>query len=436
MKPQAVKGTFDILPQAEQSWKSQEAWRHLYRIVNEVFTRSGVKEITPPIFEHADVFVRSVGASADIVVQKEMYTFEDAGGRLLALRPEFTGSVLRAYIEHGMHTLPSPVKLWSRGPVFRAERQPQRGRFRQFHQVNCEFLGLDTPLIDAEAIALLYTVLKECGLKNLVVKLGSVGDPGDLVRYNAYLREALEPVKGRLSETSRTRLELNPLRVLDSKDEGDQALVRDLRRPLDLISDEARAHFDQVCTHLTAWHVPFDVDNSIVRGLDYYRRTAFEIHHPSIGAQSALCGGGRYDGLVESLGGPKTPGIGWAFGVERVLDAMVVDEVGLPAGPPPVLFLVPMDDGAVSEVAMLAFALRRSLHVEYAYAKRNPAKGLKEADRSGATYAALRGPKEREEGGYQLKHLASGEQFFVREADLMAFLADGGSRMPNAQTAV
>jgi histidyl-tRNA synthetase len=415
MKLQAVKGTFDILPE------DQTRWHYLRDVAATVLGRAGVREISTPIFEHHEVFVKSVGESSDLVVQKEMYTFEDAGGRRLTLRPEFTAGVMRAFIEHGMHTLPSPVKLWSTGPAFRAEK-PQRGRFRQFHQVNCEFLGLDTPLIDAEAIAVLYRLLLACGIKNMQVQLGSVGDPEDRKAYNHYLRESLEPQQGQLSDASRERLRLNPLRLLDSKDANDQALLEPLKRPLDFLNDDAKQHFLQVANYLEQWQIPFDINDSIVRGLDYYRRTAFEIHHAGIGAQAALGGGGRYDGLIESMGGNKTPGIGWAFGIERVLDAMQQDAVSVPAAAGADVFLIPMDEAAIADVANLAYQLRQHFHVEHAYVKRNPGKGLRDADRAGAVYAALRGSQERQQHSYQLKHLASGEQTLVAEADLVTFL--------------
>jgi histidyl-tRNA synthetase len=424
MKFQAVKGTYDILPPnlAKDVFENQGTWQHLYKVVETVLGRAGVKELTPPILEQAEVFVKSVGESSDIVVQKEMYTLEDAGGRFLALRPEFTGGVMRAFIEHGMHVQPMPVKLWNRGPIFRAEVQPQRGRFRQFHQVNCEIIGLENPATDAEAIALLYTVLSSLGLNNMMVKVGSVGDPQDRVAYNDYLRETLSNAK--LSETSRERLRLNPMRVLDSKDKNDQEIVKGLKKPLEFINAEARVHFDAVQNYLGDWKIPFEVDDSIVRGLDYYRRTAFEVHHSSIGAQSALCGGGRYDGLIESLGGTKTPGVGWAFGVERVLDAMQQDGVVVHETSKPILYFVPLDDEAVSGVIQAAFMLRSDFQVEHAYTARKPGKGLQEADRAGATFAALRGKLERENKSYQVKNLKSGEQVEVKETELKEFLEE------------
>jgi histidyl-tRNA synthetase len=415
MRLQAVKGTADRLP------VDQPRWRRLLEVTARVLARAGVQEITTPIFEFAEVFERSVGEAADLVVQKEMYTFDDRGGRRLTLRPEFTAGTLRAYVEHGMHTWPSPVKLWSHGPAFRAENV-QRGRFRQFHQVNLEIVGAAGAVADAEAIALFVDVLRELGLPGVRVALGSVGDPDDRQRYNAYLRSELEPRAHELSETSRERLRLNPMRVLDAKAAGDRALVAPLQRPLDFLNPEARAHFDAVAGCLDAWGVPYDVDPSIVRGLDYYRRTAFEIHAADIGAQSALGGGGRYDGLVAQLGGPDVPGIGWAFGIERVLDALEQVGVAAPVAETPLLYLVPMDDAAVAEVAGLARELRAHVRVEHGYVRRAPGKGLRDADRAGAAYAGLFGDRERAAGVLQLKHLASGVERQVPLEQLLGAL--------------
>ncbi|CAN5451340.1 histidine--tRNA ligase [soil metagenome] len=423
MKLQAVTGTKDILPER------QAQWREVTRVAERVLGRAGAQLLCPPIFEYTDVFTKSVGETSDLVVQHEMYTFSDQGGRSLTLRPEFTAGVVRAFIEHGMHLKPAPVKLWSYGPAFRAER-PQRGRFRQLHQVNYEALGLESALVDAEAIGLLYRIFGELGLRTLVVKLGSVGDPEDRLAYNRYLRERLSARRGELSEASRARLALNPMRILDSKDGGDQAVLAGLERPLAFLNPEARAHFEDVQRYLRAWEIPFEIDDAIVRGLDYYRRTAFEVHHGSIGAQSALCGGGRYDGLVEAMGGPATPGIGWAFGVERLLDALAQDGVTAPEASLPLLYLVPMDRLAVDEVAGLAQRLRRDFTVLHGYSARKPGKGLADADRAGAVFAGLRGERERDKAVYSLKQLASGQQHEVAEAELATFLASALQEEP------
>jgi histidyl-tRNA synthetase len=413
MKLRAVKGTSDRLPH------HQPRWHHLLQRAATHFARAGVEEIATPIFEFAEVFERSVGESADLVVQKEMYTFDDRGGRRLTLRPEFTAGTLRAFVEHGMHTKPSPVKLWSHGPAFRAENV-QRGRYRQFHQINLEVIGSGGAIADAEAIALFADLLVGLGLRGVTVALGSVGDPEDRLAYNAYLRDALAPQAEHLSETSRERLRLNPMRVLDAKDAGDQALIAPLKRPLDFLNPDARSHFDAVTQALADWGVGYRIDPGIVRGLDYYRRTAFEIHAEGIGAQSALGGGGRYDGLIAQLGGPDLPGIGWALGMERVLDAMA--QAGIDGAPidPPLLYLIPMDDRAVAEMAGLARQLRGQARVEHGYLKRNAGKGLRDADRLGATFAGLYGEREREAGVVQLKHLASGEERRVRVDGLSA----------------
>ena len=425
MKLQAVKGTFDVLPDDRPRWSA------VAQTAGRVLRRAGVHEITPPIFESTDVFTRSVGDSADLVVQKEMYTFEDRGGRSITLRPELTAGVLRAYIEHGMHTWPTPVKLWTMGPAFRAENV-QRGRFRQFHQVNCEILGLADPLVDAEAVALIMQVFGELGLRQLTLKLGSVGDPADRAAYNAYLREELEPRKSDLSEASRERLRLNPMRILDSKDVNDQELLGRMKRPLDFLGDDAAAHFARVRGYLDDWGVPFEIDPAIVRGLDYYRRTAFEVHHGAIGAQSALGGGGRYDGLVESLGGPNTPGVGWAFGVERILDALHEEGVEVPGRRDLRVFLVPMDEAAVDEVARTTFRLRaQGVSAAHAYVRRNPGKGLRDADRAGAVYAALRGSAERDRDAFQVKHLSSGEQIEVASEELAAYVREAAPQAPD-----
>lgn len=415
MRLQAVKGTADRLPE------DQARWRNLQAAVVRVLERAGAVELTPPIFEFAELFERSVGESADLVVQKEMYSFEDRGGRRLTLRPELTAGVMRAFVEHGMHTRPSPQKLYSIGPAFRAENV-QRGRFRQFHQVNFEIIGVASPVADAEAISLLVDILHEAGLRELTVALGTVGDPDDRLRYNAYLREQLAPRADELTETSQERLRLNPMRLLDAKDPGDRAIIEPLARPIDFLNPDAKAHFEQVQACLLAWGVPFEVDPAIVRGLDYYRRTAFEVNHGGIGAQSALCGGGRYDGLIAELGGPDVPGIGWAFGMERVLDAMAQEGVTQAQAEGPLLYLVPMDEQAVAEVAGLARRLRGRARVEHGYSKRQPGKGLRDADRAGAVYAALIGERERLAGTVQLKHLSSGEERSVAQDELASAL--------------
>lgn len=440
MKSQAVKGTFDILPATYAAQKNSDVhknnagWRYIYAKTEQILQQAGVLELSPPIIEHLEVFTKSVGESSDIVVQKELYSFPSGKDKMLALRPELTAGVMRAFIENGLHVQALPVKLWTRGPIFRAER-PQRGRYRQFHQFNCEFIGLAEPIIDAEAIALLYTIFRELGLKNMQVKLGSVGDPEDRHAYNAYLREELGKCASELSATSQERLRLNPMRVLDSKDANDQALIAELKRPLDFLNTEARAHFEGVRRYLEILAIPYAIEPAMVRGLDYYRRTAFEIHHDNIGAQSALCGGGRYDGLIKSLGGQDMPGIGWAFGVERILDALQSDAVSFPKPAASDCYLLPLDETALDEVFALAFRLRQQgLQVEQSYKVRKVAKALQEASKSGARFAVLRGDNERTNEQYQLKNLQTGEQHALDEAALCAYLKDNADNFAHHPT--
>lgn len=412
MKLQAVKGTNDRLPE------DQGVWNFIEQAAARVLESAGAGRLDTPIFEYAEIFERSVGDSADLVVQKEMYTFTDRGERRLTLRPEFTAGVMRSFSQHGMHTLPSPVKLWSIGPIFRAENV-QRGRYRQFHQINYECLGSTEPVTDAEAISLSSGLLTALGLEHYVIKLGSVGDPEDRERYNAYLQAEFSKHASELSPVSQERLRLNPMRLLDSKDQFDQDLLANMRKPLDMLGDEARAHIDAVAQYLTDWGVRFEFDPSIVRGLDYYRRTAFEVHYDGIGAQSALGGGGRYDGLIKQLGGNDTPGIGWAIGAERVLDALQQEKITPPAPEPaPFLYVVGLDDAAVSEAAKLATVLRPDVRVQFAYVPRNPGRGLRDATRAGATHAVLRGASERDAGVWQVKDLASGDQHELTEQEI------------------
>ncbi|TBH21062.1 histidine--tRNA ligase [Thermus thermamylovorans] len=396
--------------------------QHIVATARRVLEGAGALELLTPIFEETQVFERGVGASTDIV-RKEMFTFQDRGGRSLTLRPEGTAAMVRAYLEHGMKVWPQPVRLWMAGPMFRAER-PQKGRYRQFHQVNYEALGSENPLLDAEAIALLYRSLRELGLKRLSLKLSSVGDPEDRARYNAYLRATLSPHREAFSEDSQERLEVNPLRILDSKSEKDQALLKELgvRPMLDFLGEAARAHLRAVERHLERLSIPYELEPSLVRGLDYYVRTAFEVHHPEIGAQSALGGGGRYDGLSELLGGPRVPGVGFAFGVERVALALEAEGFALPEAGGPDLYLVPLAEEAVAEAFYLAEALRPRLRVEYALGPKRPGKGVEEALKRGASFVGLLGEEELRAGEVTLKRLATGEQVRLSRAKALGFL--------------
>ncbi len=407
----AVPGTNDVFAQAKEYPFREPVVRYIIQTAEEVLRGAGAQMIHTPIFEYLEVLQKGVGLTSDIVVKKEMYVLEDRGGRILGLRPEPTASMVRAYNQHGMKVWPQPVRLFTWGPIFRAERQ-QKGRYKQFHQVDYEALGLADPLLDAEAIALMVRIYKALGLKDLEVKLGSVGDPQDRLNYNHYLRELFRPHAEKLSEDSRVRLETNPMRILDSKSESDQQIAADLQvRPmLEFLGGESRAFHEKVCQYLAQLGVPFTVDPSIVRGLDYYVRTAWEVHHARIGAKSALGGGGRYDGLSEMLGGPPVPGVGFGIGIERVAIALEEEGVVIPSDPSPTLYLAPLDEAAKIEALTLAEQLRPKVFVELGYTPKSPRKALEDALKKGARYVGFLGEGERAKGVITLKHLESGEQ--------------------------
>ena len=386
---------------------------------------AGAVEIATPIFELTEVFERGVGQTTDIV-QKEMFTFSDRGQRSLTLRPEGTAGVVRAYIEHGMKVRPQPVRLWYAGPMFRAER-PQKGRQRQFHQSGYEVIGAAEPEVDAEAVALSYRILRELGLSRMKLKLGSVGDAADRERYNAYLRERLEPHAAELSEDSRRRLQTNPMRILDSKAESDRRLLEalDVRPMLDFLGEAARKHFEDVQARLRALNIHFEVDPTIVRGLDYYVRTSWEIHHELLGAQSALGGGGRYDGLSELLGGPPAPGVGWALGVERVALAMEAEGLSPAPTPGPDLYVVPLEPRLVPRALEVAAGFWPELRAQYALKARKPGKGLQEAEKKGARFAGLLGPDEAAAGTLTVKQLKTGEQRTLSLDDVKEWIRGG-----------
>ena len=311
---QAPRGTFDVLP-PESARRAR-----IHAAAADLFTRAGYGRIETPNFEDTELFARSVGEATDIV-RKEMFTFEDLGGRSVTLRPEATAAICRAYVEHGMHKLAQPVKLWSSGPFFRYEA-PQAGRFRQFHQLDVEAIGSDSPLVDAEQVVLLDELLRGLGVGALRLRLSSLGSPESRKEYRAELREYLRAHEDELSKEVRERIDANPMRAFDSDDEGTQAVMAEAPRMIDRLSDEDADHFAEVRGHLDRAGVDYELDGTLVRGLDYYTRTVFEFESDRLGAQSELGGGGRYDGLVAELGGPEAPGCGWAAGIERILLAI------------------------------------------------------------------------------------------------------------------
>jgi histidyl-tRNA synthetase len=378
-KLQAPRGTFDVQP--------EDARRRLrlLRTADEVLGRAGYEPFETPVFEDTEVFARGVGQSTDIV-QKEMFTFEDKGGRSLTLRPEATAAIARAYIEHGMHKLPQPVKLWTAGPFFRHEA-PQAGRFRQFTQIDAEALGSDDPSLDAELILLLAELIERAGAGPARLRLSSLGSPETRAAYLDELTAYLRAHESELSAEVRERLDQNPLRAFDADHPGTRAVMAEAPRLLDRLDADDADHFAAVRALLDAAGAPYQIDSTLVRGLDYYTRTVFEFESERLGAQAALGGGGRYDRLVEELGGPPTPGVGWAAGIERILLASS-DEPGAQTG----VYIALAKRGLADEALALARSLRnQGIRAEFEQAGRSLKGQLKQADRVGARMTVILG---------------------------------------------
>ncbi len=394
-RPRAPRGTFDVLP---EDAARREVVEHAAR---RVLGHAGYGRIETPAFEATELFARGVGEATDIV-QKEMYTFDDGGGRSLTLRPEGTAPIARAYLEHGMHKQPQPVRVWYLGPFFRRERA-QAGRYRQFWQVGAEAIGSDDPAVDAETILLLATLFEEVGVRGLRLRLGSLGSAETRASYRETLTAYLREHEDELSEEVRGRIDLNPLRAFDADHPGTRRVMERAPRLIDVLDDADREHFTLVRDFLDDAGLAYELDTGLVRGLDYYTRTIFEFTSDALGAQSGVGGGGRYDGLIEQLGGPATPGIGWAAGVERML--LASDGVA-PAAIPVDLYVAL----AVPERRRTAFALAREaraagLGAQLESAGRSLKGQLKHADRIGARYVAIV-----EGDGVTLKDMGSGEQ--------------------------
>ncbi len=399
----AIKGTRDILP------PDSSLWNWFEQAAREVFETYGFRDIRTPIFEEADLFARSIGADTD-VVGKEMYTFTDRDESSVSLRPEATASVVRAYIEHGMHTLPGNVKLYYIGPMFRRER-PQKGRYRQFYQVGAEVLGQsDAPAIDAEIIEMLLILFKRVGLANTALSVNSIGCKECRPKYVEVLREELRKVKDGLGPDSQRRIETNPLRVLDSKLPEEQPIIERLPRISDHLCAACRQHFSELQDELRLRGIIYEENWRLVRGLDYYTRTTFEVTAAGLGSQNAVCGGGRYDGLVELLGGLPTKGIGFAIGTDRAILSL---QEGL--NPPKVanlaVFVAWMGAKSYPTAVKIARKLREcGLAVELPPEEMKFKKSLGLADKLGARYALIVGEDEVASGTYTLKRLADAEQ--------------------------
>jgi histidyl-tRNA synthetase len=419
----AVRGTRDLLPPETALWNFVEA------AVRDVFRAYNFHEIRTPIFEDTQLFSRGVGEETYIVA-KEMYSWEDRGraesdkGQWLTLRPEATAGIVRAYIEH---------KLWDRGlnklycigPMFRRER-PQKGRYRQFYQIDAEVIGpasagSDSPARDAEILELLATLLDRLGIKGWTLQLNSIGCANDRARYNEALRKALDPVKDKMDPDCQRRAVTNPLRVFDCKVPEDQPIIEKLPRISQFLDEPCRQHFDQVQAILKSVGVEFQVNDRLVRGLDYYTRTAFEFTHGALGAQNAILGGGRYDGLSEALGGPAAPGIGFAIGEDRLV--MSLGESAEAVFRKPDVYIAPLGPGMNKEAARLARELRRhDIVVELGDDGFRLKRSLETASKLGAKYALIAGENELSTGLVALKNLATGEQKAVPRTNLAAII--------------
>jgi histidyl-tRNA synthetase len=434
-KFQAIRGTRDLLPPETALWNRVEQTAH------EVFATFGFGEIRLPIFENTELFIRSVGLDTE-VVRKETYTFDDREVKIerapevgsgyqtqtelsfetLTLRPEATASVCRAYIEHGMQQMPQPVKLYYVGPMFRRER-PQKGRYRQFYQIGAEVLGgSDAPAIDAEVIEMVMTFFDRLELQGVQLDINSIGDKNCRPKYVELLRAELLKIKDKLEADSQRRIETNPLRVLDSKVKEEQSIIEKLPRIAEHLCEECAAHYAAVKHQLEMRGVIYRENWRLVRGLDYYMRTTFEITAQGLGSQNAVCGGGRYDGLVELLGGPPTKGIGFAIGEDRLI--LSLQESGkVPAQLGRDVYIAWMGESAHATAIRAAKDLRKvGFSVELPPVEQKFGKALGQADKLGAKYALILGDNEVSEGLWTLKTLATGEQAKVTEPQLLDFL--------------
>ena len=403
MAIEAPRGTQDMLPAQSGKWHALEAK------IRELCKRYGFREIRTPVFEHTELFQRGVGDTTD-VVQKEMYTFLDKGERSITLKPEGTAGAARAYVQHAMFNEPQPIKLYYMTPVFRYEK-PQAGRLREHHQFGVEVFGAPTADADAEVISLAWNLFQGLGLRNLTLHLNSIGCPKCRPQYHEALRAYLQEKLPLLCDTCNQRFEKNPLRILDCKSEICQAQTRNAPKSIDHLCPECREHLAQLEARLEALGIRYEIDPYIVRGLDYYTKTVFEIISPDIGAQATVCGGGRYDGLIETVGGPATPGMGFGMGLERLLLALesLGIEIDEPCGED--VYVATMGEAAKSAGMALAKVLRdRGLRVETDLCGRSFKAQFKYATKQGARFVATIGDNELAAGAVRLKNMETGEQ--------------------------
>jgi histidyl-tRNA synthetase len=409
MSIQIPRGTQDILP------GEVEKWQLIEKNARELCDRFQYQEIRTPIFEHTELFTRSVGETTD-VVQKEMYTFEDRGGRSMTLRPEGTASTVRSFVENKMYgDANQPIKLFYTGPMFRYER-PQAGRFRQFVQFGVEALGSKDPAIDAEVIALAMSIYKSLGLNKIKLIINSLGDKESRLAHRNALIQHFEPRIGEFCQDCQNRLQKNPMRILDCKKDRDHELMKTAPSIIDYLNKESKEYFNKVQQYLTDLEIPFVVDPNLVRGLDYYNHTAFEIMSDAegFGAITTLCGGGRYNGLTEEIGGPETPGIGFAFSIERFIAALKAEGVELPINKGIDCYLVSLGEEAKDYTVKLLNKLRLAgFSAERDYLNRKIKAQMKAADRLNAKFVAILGEDELAQNKINVKRMETGDQWEI-----------------------
>lgn len=407
------RGTNDFLP------GEVEKWQYLEGLIRDLFAKYHYKEIRTPIFEHTELFLRSVGETSDIV-SKEMYSFEDKGLRHVTLRPEGTAGTVRAFVENKLFSQSLPVKLYYTGPMFRYD-QPQAGRYRQFHQFGCEVLGSADPLVDAEVITFAVDLFSQLGLESLSVLINTVGCDHCRPRYQQALKDYFSQYKDQLCPTCLERLEKNPLRLLDCKEEGCKAVAAKAPTTLEYACDDCKAHFEKVCAYLESVGIKYEVDTTLVRGLDYYTQTAFEVIMNKVGSQqNAICGGGRYNKLVSEIGGDDIPGMGFAAGMERVLLTIEEEGIELPVKQDIDVYVAPLGEAAKEVCFKLVHDLRQQgLIVETDYLSKSVKAQMKTADKNNARYAIIIGDDELANGTAVVRNMLESSQETIPFADIM-----------------
>lgn len=415
MLTKAPRGTKDVLP--SESYK----WHYLERIIREITELFGYKEVRTPVFEHTELFVRGVGDTTDIV-QKEMYTFLDKGNRSITLKPEGTAGVVRAYIEHGLHNLAQPIKMYYITPVFRYEN-PQAGRLRQHHQFGVEVFGAKEASIDGEIIALAMELFHRLGLKELELNINSIGCPNCRPRYHEVLKKYLEDHLDELCQTCNTRYEKNPLRILDCKNKECGVVVKDAPIILDYLCQECSTHFEELQSFLSAANIDYKVNPMIVRGLDYYTKTVFEIISNQIGAQGTVCGGGRYDGLVKECGGPDTPGAGFGLGLERLLLALESQNLEIPQQEARDVYIVTIGQQARHKAFELLQVMRsNNILADMDHVGRSVKAQFKYADKANVSWVCILGEEELQNNQIKVRSMKDGSEELVSQDKVIDYL--------------